>query len=239
MGFFNLFKKKCSDESHSSKKIDAITIDHLQTDFNEFKRDIPAQKQRSLLFEQYDYTVAFVPRAGVLPERIEIQLPWNLKAVDFKKIFHTLQSAFGDPVWYSEYNGFVWKISEHYLSFGFVEINFKHSVLMIRIQETNSYKPKIDYSIYRDVVNIFEKTNLISEETHYAAWFKSFGFSVFLSKINQHLYSVNFKNNTLDVTKYEVSYIKNKLQTMHPVYQKKITVSSLQELETALTELVR
>ncbi len=238
MGFGNLFKKKHSNGSHNGKKIDAVTIDHLQTDFNEFKRNVPVRKQRSFLFGQYDCTVALVPRDGVLPERIEIRLPEDLKVVDFKTIFHTLQTTFGDPVWYSEYNGFVWKINEHYLSFGFVEINFHHSVLMIRIQETNSYKSKIDYSIYRDVVNIFEKTNLISEETYYVAWFKSFGFSVLFSKIEHHLYSVSFKNNTLDITKYEASSIENDLQTMKPICQKQRTVSSLQELETALTELV-
>ncbi|MBR2987923.1 MAG: hypothetical protein IKC63_07865 [Clostridia bacterium] len=209
-----------------------ITADVLRMDLADIKARIGKKKQASVFLKNYPCTVQYVPSS----EKIEIRLP-SLTAEEFHAVFHEVCSILGEPVWFKFLYGFIWKLDGHSIALGRVEIGCHYDIPMLLLQKEDFDDPKIDYPAYREVCEVFIKTGFFSEESFYMEWCEEFGFMVICERFGK-LYSFRLHNRVLSAVCKERIGTSGMPATEQEIFRQEYPISSLQELEKVLTELL-
>ncbi|MBR2970268.1 MAG: hypothetical protein IKC48_00510 [Clostridia bacterium] len=136
--------------------------------------------------------------------RYAIRFKGDMTATEFDDVFTVLIKDLGNPDFFCDYEGYVWKKDGFYIIYGLYSLNYNYEVPMICVS-ANDIGRKMAYNRYSAVAQAISNPliarGLNPQKIHYykIAFFREFGFGVtFESK--DTMVSINYDKNTLEIS---------------------------------------
>lgn len=129
MSIFDIFKRKSKAKKEDDFKNTFLEFvgkyTSIQSTIKTFNSDI--KKGCSGLFmNEWACSLFLAPGA-----HYAIRFKDDMSGGEFQDVFHFLEKELGEPDFFTEYDGYVWKKEKYYLTFGLVALNYNYEVPMI------------------------------------------------------------------------------------------------------------
>lgn len=133
----------------------------------------------------------------------EIRFKDDMTAEEFNNVFMLLVKEMGNPEFFGEYEGYIWKKDGYHITYGLVPLNHCYEVPMISVYNISIFERKIPYDKYVTIANAISKPLAergidIKKCQCYIQYFKEFGFVIAI-KLTDALLDVHYKKGTLEV----------------------------------------
>ena len=169
----------------------------------------------------------------------------DMKAEEFDNVFETLIKDLGEPDFFNEWEGYIWKRRGYVIALGLVSLNYNYEVPMICVKRSASiFNSNLDYKKYIEIANSIREP-LINRGvnpqriTYYKiGYFKEFGFSVYIRTLSKFI-SINYKNTKLSINITPVAHeLNNEILKNQDRFNKEIKIVNDLELKSKLEELL-
>ena len=195
--------------------------------------------QSSGKFANHFECTMFQPSKGVYA----IRFPDNMQPEEFNTVFQLLMGNWGEPDYFSEWNGYVWKEENCILTFGLISLNYNYDVPMICVRsKLSTFFSKIPYAEYCLVADAMTKPlqnrQIYTANFYKILYSKEFGFTVIKDLTSGTLF-VKYKNSKLAVsfipTRSEEQF---KIMEIKKAYKTELSGVSIPNIEHNLSKLL-
>lgn len=204
MSIFDIFKRKSKVKEEGGLKNTFLEFVEKYTSIHStiktLNRDI--KKGRSGVFMNKLACSLFLAHGT----HYAIRFKDDMSGGEFQEVFHFLEKELGEPDFFTEYDGYVWKKENYYLTFGLVSLRHSYEVPMICLcRNVSLLFEKIAYKRYCAIADVITNAlkrwgvDIQKNGFYKISYFQDFGFGDIVP-FDDRMVFVNYKETKLSIS---------------------------------------